>query len=267
MQFLFLQGIKRSGNHLFVDWLSAQAGGLAHCNNYFYQVDEELDDAGHGMIEVPFEDSLAQAMTFLHAERRVMAVVSFEHPGRLAPAQVQRIFTRAAEHLEPRAMHHQHILRDPFNWMASYARMQAANRLRGVADGEPASFDETRGNYAVHQADYWQRWLRAATLWSAQPESGRIDYNRFVAHRAYRQALASRFGLDFAAGDDARVLGALASQGSSFSADTTLCGDVAQRYAFALPLFREFPPPAAVWQAAGQLYPALAEDVASALSA
>ena len=267
MIFIFLEGAKRSGNHLFVDWLAAQAGALAHCNNYFYRVDEDVDAPRPEPDAVTFETSLASAMTYLARSGRPVSVISFEYPGRLSPDHVNRIFDAAARHLKPAAAWHQHILRDPFNWMASYARMKASAKIHGIDTDERASFEQTRDNFAVFHRQYWDRWLRAYRLWAGSPESTRIDYNRFVVHAEYRRALATRFAQSFDDAADAESLRAMSGPGSSFQDDgRNLATNVRERYEYALPLFESFPPPPAVWQAASLVFPTVTRAVRERLA-
>ncbi len=267
MIFIFLEGAKRSGNHLFVDWLAAQAGALAHCNNYFYRVDEDVDAPRPEPDAAEFETSLQSAMAYLVRSGRPLSIISFEYPGRLVPDEVKRIFDAAARHLQPSAAWHQHILRDPFNWMASYARMKASVKVHGVDAGERASFGQTRDNFATFHRQYWHRWLRAYRLWAASPESTRIDYNRFVVHAEYRRALAARFALRFDEVADANAMRAISGPGSSFQDDDhDLSSNVRERFEFALPLFESFPPPPAVWQAASLVFPSVTRAVREQLT-
>jgi hypothetical protein len=263
VQFIFLEGAKRSGNHLFVEWLASQAGEIAHCNNYFYKIDEDLDNPDHDLIEPPFDEMLQYGIDHIRTSASTIGLISFEHPGRLSRDEIRRLFDAAHTGLAPRLSVNLHILRDPFNWMASYSRLKASVNLRGISYGVDATFEETRENYARHHHEYWLRWYRSWSLWSRLWECDRVNYNCFVRFIDYRRAIAERLSLIWNDSMDEKVIATLSSQGSSFGAsivtpERDLTQAVTERFHFALPLFLEFGIPQPIWRAGAITFPDVA---------
>ena len=108
MDFFLLRGLKRSGNHLFVNWLRS-----------FYQ-----RPTFHNNIwpRMTLNEIICQAK---HAEGDAV-IFSIEKPNLLGDEDIDLICGAITKH---KSIYHPFIMRDPFNWMASMLQMDGEDKF------------------------------------------------------------------------------------------------------------------------------------------
>lgn len=254
MHLIFLQGCQRSGNHILVQWLRAFMPKSLFVENICYSLEEQFDNAMGGNSSPTFESQLQYVKSALsNAEGVSHAIVSYEHPGLLNEVQIDKITSLGAP-LGVSSTSDLHILRDPFNWMASYAKLRAGYKQFGMSNQHHAHIGNIFENYSRFQSEYWSRWYRSFRLWRSANPAGKINYNKFVLDAGYRSDKANDLSLTWSSQKDSQAMQKEAKHGSSFSSGMKPT-DITQRFNYMLPMFLAFPIPDYILQAAKENFP------------
>jgi hypothetical protein len=167
MDLFLVRGPKRSGNHLLIHWLSSFYPGYFLCNNCYpkhFKSKEEVVAAILGRSDP-------------------LVIFSFEHPQCLANSEFDEMLA-PCRHKYTNA-YAPFILRDPYNWMASFLYKQPVHPTK----------EELEASYSCNGDAYWDIWLQCFDLWSESRI--RISFNEFVSNKEFRKNLAREMGLVF----------------------------------------------------------------------
>lgn len=176
---LLLYGMKRSGNHAFIEWIKAN-GNVAFFNN-IVRIERVLRGESPLPEPIPFERWLdRKSRVPLLARARVMnkdVLVSFED---LEP-NWQRFST------VPKRTSSILILRDPFNLFSS--RIRARHSFNVMAFSPPPSPIFHR------MIDLWKMHARAFLGESSQGVDVPVYFDRWFESGEYRRQIADRLGI------------------------------------------------------------------------
>ena len=255
MDIIYFEGCQRSGNHLVIEWLRAHMQKSLFLENMFYSLEEQFDGNLQGKNSPEFGQQLAYIQSAVE-DGLSHTIVSHEHPGNLSSRNVQSVLN-CVHDVAVLKKYKIHLLRDPLNWMASYAKLRAGYKLFGMSRQHDASKSDVYQNYSKFHAEYWQRWYRSFQLWTNSPDTVLINYNQFIVDVAYRQRLAGELGLNWQEQQDSSALAKQARHGSSFETHgkTPEAASHLNRFDYLLPLFMALPIPSHVLDALKEHFP------------
>lgn len=185
--FYRLLGLRRSGNHALINWLMAQLPGITLL----------LDNAQRGK-----QENTANKKWGVRGTKRRNLFVSHEDR-ELEPFYLEykeRLFGKSQKKVSML------LLRDPYNWMASWYAWQDELGVRFRTD---ESFRE-------HTISLWKDYAKLYILWENNQDSNQIaiNYNLWVSQLGYRKELAEKLELSFS--DRGRDKMSKNGKGSSF---------------------------------------------------
>lgn len=196
MKIILFRGQKRSGNHLVINWIQPYYNNPFFHNDYFSDKPftqqsgdfllanlNKAKQAGHDMALFSFEFPLVISDQFAYVKSRAPCYTPF-------------------------------IIRDPLNWISSYATKHKTR-------------EEARVVLIEQKELLWNIWLETYKIWKLS--CFQINYNRFVRNIDYRKELATRLHKDFDSAKDAVVMNSLwqspqVSHPSSFDTETVSNG-------------------------------------------
>jgi hypothetical protein len=233
MDLFLVRGPKRSGNHLFVNWLTAfyktSFFGNNCCPKSFQTKDQVIEAISQQLDDV--------------------VIFSFEVPQYFSQKEINAILVSCKSY---QRVHAPFIIRDPLNWMASMLYKQSV----------PPTGKQVSGDYAKNSKKYWDFWLQCFKLWEKSPM--RVDFNKFVASKQYRKDIAAKMGLKFNLRSDDKILNTLwmhkdVNPPSSFDTQAVQLSEiqpkemrVLERYKKVLHIFEKYGIPAIITEKASQ---------------
>ncbi len=191
---LAVVGLQRCGQHALIHWILAQGRGRRVFLNDVRALSNPFASFSSGEFETRGLwrfDPRAEREGRLTRKRWLVYNYEDGPPGEPFQPEFER---RRAEWLGPSARRFSLIvLRDPFNFFASrlrWARSPSAGWSKLPLRGELAR-DMLTGLWKAHAREY------LGDTRHLPEEKVVVSYNRFVAERDYRRALAARLGLHF----------------------------------------------------------------------
>lgn len=173
---IYLFGMRRSGNHVFADWLKGMGeGGWVHYNNCTLR-DDGLVETGSPVQGLEYDTSLNSLITFEDHK--------FNESMEKLPERVSVL-----------------LLRDPYNLFAS--------RLQHMRTKEDSPI-EMICNDAI------KTWKEHADAFAGYDPYLIVSFNRWYEDQEYREHIAKRLGMEFSDEGFGSKAGWLFSGGSSF---------------------------------------------------
>ena len=176
MNLILFRGVKRSGNHLIINWILSHHSNVFFWNNCCpkdFKTVSEVRDAANSQDD---ED---------------VVIFSFEFPQLISEHDFsQVIFCNKYKHvLTPM------LIRDPYNWMSSFLY------------NDNISNKEVELDYRKNHSRYWNIWTECFDIWA--DSTLRVDFNKFVSNQNYRKELADEMLFNFCPKIDKQVLNIL----------------------------------------------------------
>lgn len=175
MDLFLIRGPKRSGNHLLVNWILSYYESSFFCNNCYPK-----DFATIKHIEEKIANQNTEAVIF-----------SFEFPQLISKMEISRLLSCSKYDKTFSPI----LIRDPFNWMASFL-------YRKFTQDKQVELD-----YCENRKQYWNIWVECFDIWKDAPLS--IDYNQFISSKIYREEIANKMELPFNSLKDTQSLNTL----------------------------------------------------------
>lgn len=265
MKLVFVQGCQRSGNHLFTVWIASFCcGKTTTARNICCNYEEQFDNNDLKNIRSPSIDESKRFIlqTLLDCPKTECGIISYEHPGLIKEPQWNALLEDIGHTTKASSLKKYHLLRDPFNWMASYAKLRAGFKKKGVHTQLSAKKHEVYSNYRHHYSTYWKRWQRSYELWTSQPREEQIHYNRFILDQSYRKSIIEKASLKWNEATDQFIMNKTIGVGSSFSNKEPLTvSALLSRYQYIIPMLQTFGIPPFIKEAAQKHFPVVYQDI------
>jgi hypothetical protein len=261
---VYLEGCQRSGNHILVQWMQGFMPYSTFVENACYSIEEQKDNAYSDVKSQTVADGAAFTASAIKNPKFTHAVVSTEHPGLLTYAEIDTLIDASNPRFKNIAR--LSLIRDPLNWMASYAKLRAGFKLFGMQNQHGAKTSQIYSNYTMYHEEYWNRWYRSYLRWKDTPEKYRVHYNLFISDVNYRQNLAQTLGLAWNKADDEKLMSKQAKHGSSFTKEDS-SSTFLNRFGYMIPMFMAHPLPYHIIKAAKDDFPVIYEVYEKAMIA
>lgn len=190
MDFIFLRGHKRSGNHLFVNWLMSLYGKTKFYNSFL-----KLP------FEIPSDEVAARLEEFIQCYRSIPKGIRDNYEAVICTTELpqhwnDRYVARLFEGMGGNRQFSFYLIRDPFNWMSSFLRIYKKDENMETV-------------YREEKDRMWNWWLKTYFEWKQADHP--INYNLFVSSLDYRQYHTSLLGKVFDIDKDKTVMETLAT--------------------------------------------------------
>lgn len=240
MNVVYIEGCQRSGNHLLVQWMRKFMRKSCYVDNVCYNIEEHLDNGFCRVKTQTVKEAAEVVKESIEDTSLTDLIVSTEHPGLLTYDEIDIVIGSS----NPRFTNitKLSLLRDPLNWMSSYAKLRAGYKIFGNSDKHAAKKSQIYANYANYHGEYWNRWYRSYLRWKETPLQYRVNYNTFISDENYRKKLAESLALIWKKKRDEKGLGEEAIHGSSFKKND-LSSTYIKRFDYMIPMFMALPLP------------------------
>jgi hypothetical protein len=232
--------------------------------NVCYSAKEQLDDLQTDVKSQSVEDATIFTASAIAQHEFTHAIVTTEHPGLLSYDEIDTVIGIGNPRFEN--ITKLSLLRDPLNWMASYAKLRAGFKLLGIKNQHGAKTSQIYSNYTVYHEEYWNRWYRSYLRWKETPTQYRVNYNTFITDEHYRQNLAKALSLTWNETADKKSLSKEARHGSSFTKKDS-SSTFLNRFNYMIPMFMANPLPPHIIKAAKDDFPEVYEVYKQAMIA
>lgn len=263
MNLIYLEGCQRSGIHLLAQWMQGFMAKTCYNDNACFSLEEQFDNGFVGKESPTVESQATYIKESIQDSTITHTIISTEHPGLLTYQEIDTLIDADNPRFENIAR--LSLLRDPLNWMCSYAKLRTGYKRYGMKNQHGAKKSQVYSNYTMYHEEYWNRWYRSYLRWKETPIRYQVNYNIFISDEHYRKNLAQALDLIWNKKTDEKGLTKEALHGSSFKKNDS--STYLNRLDYMIPLFMAHPLPYHIIKATKDDFPEVYEIYQQAMIA